>query len=170
MAYSPELLDRLESLDPAPWSGTAYRYTAGGRSPESENTQGARWNPPEVAAIYVALDRETLLAEFEYHLAALSPRPRRSAFTLYSLRLEVENVLELRSPDLLLELGITPEALADDDHLRCREVGGAAAYLHSGGILVPSARRDKGTNLVIYPHHQNAGYAFDTLSKETIPG
>lgn len=168
MAYDPDLLDQLERLEAQPWSGTVFRYT-GGRRPEQENTVGARWNPPEIAAIYTALDRDTLLAEFEYHFAAHSPRPRRSAFTLYSMRVEVQNVVDLRGPGLLEKLGISSASLGADDHSACRRVGGAIEYLPRGGILVPSARRSAGDNLVIFPHHQNLDYEIEVRSHEPMP-
>ena len=102
MAYDPDLLDQLENLGSETFSGEVFRYTGGRRRPDQENTVGARWNPPEVAAIYTALDLDTLMAEFEHHLAALSPAPKRDAFTLYSLHVEIENVVDLREPTIPL--------------------------------------------------------------------
>lgn len=57
-------------------------------------------------------------------------------------------MLDLTDRDLLASLGIDEEALAGDDHSRCQAVGGAAAFLKSDGIIVPSARHP-GHNLVI---------------------
>jgi RES domain-containing protein len=64
-AYPPELLDRLQALTPAPWSGQVFRHMFGSYPPDAENTRGARWNPPGVAAIYTSLTREGALAEAE---------------------------------------------------------------------------------------------------------
>ncbi len=169
MAYDPDLLDQLENLGSETFSGEVFRYTGGRRRPDQENTVGARWNPPEVAAIYTALDLDTLMAEFEHHLAALSPAPKRDAFTLYSLQVEIENVVNLREQAVLAKLGVTPETLRADDQSACRRVGGAADWLTLGGILVPSARRPGGNNLVIFPHRQDSGYRFQTLSIGPMP-
>jgi RES domain-containing protein len=170
MAHDPKLLDRLEALEQQSWNGTVYRYTGGGRPPDQENTMGARWNPPEVPAIYTSLDRETMLAELENALAAFVPRPRRAAFTAYEIRVSIEDVLDLRVPGLLEELGVTAEDLAGDDHRPCQRVGGAAAWLSRGGLLVPSARRAGGSNLVIFPHAQDPNYEFEVISKDLLGG
>jgi RES domain-containing protein len=168
MAHDPDLLDRLEALEQQAWSGIVFRYTAGGRPPDQENTLGARWNPREVPAIYTALERETMLAEFEHALRTFNPTPRRAAFTAYRLRVTVAGVLDLRADRLLDELGVNATRLAADDHTACQRVGGAAAWLSRGGLLVPSARRPGGSNLVIFPHAQDPNYEFEIVSKESM--
>jgi RES domain-containing protein len=52
--------------------------------PDAENTRGARWNPPGVAAIYTSLARDGALAEAEYQIAVqpIRPRARRTHSTL----------------------------------------------------------------------------------------
>jgi RES domain-containing protein len=42
--------------------------------PDRENIQGARWNPPDVAAIYACFEPAVCIAEVEYNLAR-QPRP-----------------------------------------------------------------------------------------------
>lgn len=169
MAHDPDLLDALESIEPRPWSGTVFRYRAGDRPPDEPNTWGARWNPPEVPAIYVALERETALAEFEHHLGALTPAPRRDAFTLYEIRVALDDVLDLRVAEFLVSIGVTRDQLAADDHRPCQRVGSAASWLRRGGLLVPSARRAEGSNLVVFPHAQDPNHDFEVVSKETMP-
>jgi len=43
--------------------------------PDAENTRGAHWNLPGVAAIYTSLARKGALAEAEHHIA-VQPVPR----------------------------------------------------------------------------------------------
>lgn len=168
MAHDPVLLDRLEALDLRDWIGHAYRYTSGRRPPERENTLGARWNPREVAAIYVSLEKETVLAEFAHLLDALSPRPSQARFTLYELEVRVERVADLRDAAVLEQLGVSWQQLASDDFSACQRVGAAAAWLKIGGLLVPSARRTAGSNLIVFSHNQEAAFAFNVLSDEDL--
>lgn len=165
MAHDPRLLDFLESLARSTWEGAVYRYTAGRRPPDKENTDGARWNPKGVPAVYAALCRETLVAEFTHHLSLWSPRPTRLAFTQYGLKVAVQNVVDLRPH--LEAVGIAREALAGDDHSRCQVVGGAAWWLGRGGLLVPSARRAGGTNLVIFTDRQAADW-FEVTAEDPL--
>lgn len=168
MAHDPALLDRLEGLELREWTGRAFRYTAGSRPPERENTLGARWNPREVPAIYVALERETVLAEFAHHLDALSPRPSQARFTLHALELRIEKVSDLRESGVLEQFGVGWQQLVSDDFTACQRVGAAAAWLKVGGLLVPSARRTAGSNLVIFSHNQQGAFSFDVVAQEEL--
>ena len=60
-------------------------------------------------------------------------------------------VVDLTAPSALVFLGITSSILRSEDHLQCRIIGGAVNWLGHDGLLVPSARRDSGKNLVIFP-------------------
>jgi len=161
MAHDPDLLDQLEAFEVTSWNGVVYRFTASERPPEQENTTGARWNPPEVPAIYTALDRETLLAEFEHLLSLFAPTPRREAFRVYRIRLAVEGIVDLRVEDRLASVGISSVDVSSDDYSACQRVGGAASWLPRGGLLVPSARRPEGSNLVVFSHAQDADFEFE---------
>ena len=59
----------LSTLKSTPWTGRVFRVMLGDYAPDRENTLGARWNPPDVAAIYTCLAEETCIAEVEYTLA-----------------------------------------------------------------------------------------------------
>jgi RES domain-containing protein len=140
--YSPAVLDRLQAVKRQPWEGTAFRHMWLDYPPDRENTRGARWNPPEVPAIYASLSREGALAEAEHQIAMqpLRPRGRR---TLYALRIALATTLDLTEDGVLSDLGIGSDELTADDMVVCREVGGAAAWLEADGILVPSARGER---------------------------
>lgn len=145
--YDPALLDAIEQLPAPDWRGRAWRHMFNDYPPERSNTSGARWNPPGVEAIYTALDRDTAVAEGQH---AIDVQPRRifRRRVLYELEIDVMGVVDLTTTEALTSVGLTLANIADDSHAACQQVGGAIAWLHRGGILVPSARND-GTNLVI---------------------
>jgi RES domain-containing protein len=86
---------------------------------------------------------------------------------LYTIHLSLKNVLDLTAPNLLTRLGIIDEVLAGIDHSPCRTVGGAVNWLGHDGLLVPSARRRGGTNLVIY-QQDLATSAFEVTDEEAL--
>lgn len=127
---------------------------------------GARWNEPPLAAIYTSRERETALAEAEYYIAAQPLRPKAKR-VLYTIRVSLKNVLDLTGPGLLDRLGITTDILQGDDQSPCRLIGGAVHWLGHDGLLVPSARRAGGTNLVIYQQDPSSS-DFEVLEDEVI--
>lgn len=74
--YPPDLLDVIEGFTAGPFDGEVYRHMFNDYSPSRVNVYGARWNPPEVAALYTSLQRETCLAEAEHAIAIQPLRPR----------------------------------------------------------------------------------------------
>lgn len=151
MVYEQELLASLGALSDEPWEGTVHRHMFGRYPPDRANTRGARWNPPDVAAIYTALERRTAIAEGD-HASAVQPLRPRARRTLYEIRIALHRVLDLRVATTLEALGVDDAALRSDDHSACRRVGGAVAWLGHDGLLVPSARSD-GDNLVVLPNN-----------------
>jgi RES domain-containing protein len=141
------LLDRLSALEPRAWSGTVWRHTFADNPPDKTNARGARWNPPGVEVLYTSLDRSTAIAEAD-HLIEIQPVRPRAKRTIHRLEIGLKFLLDLSDRALLATLGVDDEALSSDDHSRCRAVGGAAAFLHFDGIIVPSARTP-GHNIVI---------------------
>lgn len=152
MIHRPELLDALQRAPAGPLETAAWRHMFGMRPPDPENTGGARWNPPGVAAIYLSLARHGAIAEGDHTIAVQPFRPRARRF-VYSIELTLANVLDLSDAAVLQRVGLDDQDLADDDHTACREVGAATAWLEHDGLLVPSAR-SKAHTLVIYPAHQ----------------
>jgi len=166
MIYPPAMLDILQSAVVSAWEGTVYRHMFGSHPPARGNTTGARWNEPPLEAIYTSCERETALAEAEYYLAAYPVRPKARR-VLYTIRVSLRDVLDLTAPGLLDRLGITATILQGDDHSPCRVIGNAASWLGHDGLLVPSARRVGGTNLVIY-QQDLSNSDFETLAEEVI--
>jgi len=116
-------------------------------TPGRVNTAGARWNPPGVGAIYTALHCGTALAEGQ-HAIDIQPRRTFARRVLYEVEVSVPGLVDLTGPGALAAVGLSAADVAADSHVACQQVGGAAAWLGRGGLLVPSAR-DAGSNLVI---------------------
>ena len=135
--------------------------------PERENTLGARWNPPEVPAIYTSLARETVIAEAEYQIN-MEPRRPLVRRTIYRIQVSLQSVLDLSDAETLAGLGLNQAELAAIDHTACQRIGGAVEWLEHDGLLVPSARAADGINLAIYPNRQGPNYEFRVLDSEVI--
>jgi RES domain-containing protein len=165
--FDRDLLQALARISPSRWQGTVFRHMFANFPPERENTLGARWNPPEVPAIYTSLSRDGVLAEVEYQLSLepLRPPARR---TLYEIGVTLSSVLDISSPHVLSTLGLSHSDLAMTDHAKCQMIGGAVEYLEHDGLLVPSARVSKATNLVIYPNKQTEDYEFRVTAQEIL--
>jgi RES domain-containing protein len=134
--------------------------------PSRANTLGARWNPPDVAAIYTSVAREAALAEADYHISLQPFRPRVKR-TVYEIRVALANVVDLQSKELLAGLGVGEAELQSDDHSACRLVGGGVAWLGHDGLLVPSARHAM-SNLVIFPTAQMPDAEFEVIGEEDV--
>lgn len=154
MALIRALVNWLEGLRSEQWSGIAYRHMLGDYDPLSPNRRGARWNPPDIDALYLSAERDTAVSEGDYLISLQSPpiTPKR---VLYRVDISLKSVLQLTDRALLRELGVDDAALTDADHQKCRDVGHAAAFLEHDGILVPSAR-SRGVNLVVFVNNQAA--------------
>lgn len=113
-----------------------------------ENTLGARWTPPGVAAIYSSMERETAGAEGAHLMSLNNPTGR---FQLGELTLHLERVVDLRTDERLASVRVKREDVESSDHAACQLIGSACAWLGMCGLLVPSARRWPEANLVIYP-------------------
>jgi RES domain-containing protein len=163
--YPPEWLDRLQGAPEISWDGTVFRHMFGDIPPVKTNIAGARWNPPDVEAIYTSCEQETALAEAEYYLSLHPLRPKAKR-VLYAIRLTLQSVLDLRDFDRLSKLGMLASTLAAADVTECRRLGGAVAWLRYEGMLIPSARRDGGTNLVIY--RQDLSGSFEIVETRVI--
>jgi RES domain-containing protein len=168
MTYSPRLLDYIESLPVITWSGRVFRYTHRRTPPQKPNTYGARWNPPDIAALYTSLSIEGTVAEAAFHMSALTPSPSIRDFLLHTIDIDVEKLVDLRSQVVRAAIGLTDDALTADDHAKCRELAGACYWLDRGALLVPCARSPAATNLVIFTGKQSPGFEIDVVNSESL--
>lgn len=166
MVFPPKLLDEIQKLSPEKWSGHAYRHIFGSGAIDAANTRGARWNPPDTAALYVSLTFDGAVAEGD-HTIEVQPFPIRAKRTVYEVSLDLAAVIDISTPEVLLALGISADDLVDDDLEACQVVGGACAWTQADGILVPSARSD-ATNLVVFPTWKSADAKFEVIDSTVI--
>lgn len=149
MIYPPDVLDALQAAVVSAWKGTVYRHMFATYPPERRNTTGARWNGPLTEAIYASVERETALAEAAHYISLQPLRPKAKR-TIYTIEVSLATVVDLTTSGLIKALGITDDVLRGNDHAPCRLIGNAVNWLGHDALLVPSARRPSGTNLVIF--------------------
>lgn len=113
-----------------------------GRKPER-----SRFSDGTFPVFYSSLDIETAEAESKHHLPQYAGRPEHSRtmfFRRFSCRFEgVEK-------DLRPKLGEWPDLVHPSDYTFCNRLGGEARASRVDGLLAPSARRSKGTNLPVF--------------------
>lgn len=170
MRFDERLLEILSGVSPKQWEGHVFRHMFADFPPDVENTSGARWNPPEIPAIYTSLSREVVLAEAEYQIAMqpLRPKARR---TVYKMSVRLASVLDISDERILTSLGLTTDVRGSMETDRCQHIGGSAEHLGHDGLIVPSARAH-GLNLVIYPNKTvESVYQFEVVGADVIdPG
>ena len=115
-------MELLRESAHGPWEGQVHRHMFAGYPPDRENTGGARWNPAGIPAIYTSLERATSMAEAEYHLSLQPIRPRVRR-TMYVIRVELKNIIQLAMEDLEL-LGLQAGMLGSFDLEPCQRFGG----------------------------------------------
>ena len=145
--FDPSLLDAIEE-SVVEWRGKAYRQVFEGTDVLRANIRGARWNSPEVEALYCSLQSRTAAAEID-HLINRQPVPIRTPRLTHQLSVTLARVADLRNLEALKSCGITSEMVMGEDLSTPQRVGGAVAWLQCAGILIPSAR-DPGDNLVVF--------------------
>lgn len=153
MVHDPALLDALEHLETKAWKGRVFRHMVGSAPAERANRGGARWNPPEVAALYTSTTAETAKAEGDYLISSQSVPPRAPR-TIYELEVAITNLLDLTNDTDLAAVGLEEDDLDAIPWESCQRIGGAVAWLEHDGLLVPSVRDSGGKNLVIFTSNQ----------------
>lgn len=151
-----------------PWTGQACRAVLGKHAIQGQVLSGVyaagsggRWNRPGVQAVYASLEEATVLTE-------VASRDLRAGFTgivkferhIVWFKPNLAKTVDLRDPDALKRLSLDMDELLAADW-KAEQSGGkeslpqadgrAMTAVGIEGILVPSAQRREGTNLVIFP-------------------
>lgn len=87
--------------------------------------------------------------------------------TLNRLEVKAQRVLAFDNVEVLIPLGVDPEAFRRGDYARTREIGSAAHFLDVEGLLVPSERR-AGSNLVLFRNKLDDLDALSVMEKEDL--
>lgn len=141
---------------------------------------GGRWNTQGLMpAVYLSADAQTVAAEADqqnhrnhWQLPGLLPQTR----VVFNLRLQ--KVLDVTAPDSLqlLHVGVgkltgcdwRAEQQAGNESLT-QAIGRAAFENMAEGILVPSAQRSGGRNLVLFPGNRQVGSIVELLHPGEVP-
>jgi RES domain-containing protein len=172
----------------AAWTGELYRSA----SPRYANKDdlltgsgskvvGARWNPPNhFRTVYCSLEVETALDEVlahyrHYKLPLATAMPR----VIVALEGRLQQVLDLRDGSTRRLLGVSARRIRTEpwreEQKRGREaltqaLGRVAYEADLEGLLVPSAARKGGSNLIIFPANLDASKSWlKILNKADLP-
>lgn len=140
---------------------------------------GGRWNPRGLNAIYASLDPMTAMTEaaqnfFEAGFPAKTIRPRVFA----GITIRLKDVLDLTNGRVRRSLGFKLDDLITEDwsaiqwsgeEAWTQAIGRGAAMAGFEGLLVPSARRQHGRNVVIFPQNLRGGSKVEVMAKEDLP-
>jgi RES domain-containing protein len=112
---------------------------------------GGRWNPKGVGALYASFERETALAEFTRGIALMQPI---GTSIMGSIIVNVDRVADFTNALFRTTLGVDDgEELTshgDGSYRLTQHLGALAHGLALDGLVVPSAARSGGKNLVLF--------------------
>ncbi len=157
------------------WMSRPYRLTGAGSV-----LAGGRWNVKGLMpVIYASTDPATLAAELHYKGLRYGWRPA-DFFTQLQVGMhwELQAVLDLTAPETRKVLRVTRQDMEECDWAGDQANGrepltqalARAAFEHlAEGLIVPSARRKDGVNIVYFPSHRRAGTIIETLDEANIP-
>lgn len=144
-----DLLDALEALPTAAFSGDIWRIVRQGRDPLQGYPSAGRWDPGRFDVLYTALARKGALAEVYFHLSRQPVFPSKLNSILHRITVTTRHTLRLADMAALAALGVDIGTYAGLDYTRTQTIADAAAFLGFDGIIAPSARWD-GSNLILF--------------------
>jgi RES domain-containing protein len=152
-----------------------YRFTGVGSI-----LAGARWSVQRLMpAVYASTDLATLTAEAYYKSRRYGWTPAQfQPQLMVNMRWEVQAVVDLTSAATLKALRVTRKQIVSCDWDGEQTAGGepvtqaiarAAFENLAEGLVVHSARRAGGVNIVYYPTHRRDGTVIQSLNEAAIP-
>ncbi|TLD71606.1 hypothetical protein FEM03_05545 [Phragmitibacter flavus] len=157
------------------WMARPYRFTGAGAV-----HSGGRWTVQRLMpSVYASTDPITLNEELYY-------KGTRYGFTdadfkaqlRAGMHWELQAVLDLTQPTILDLLGVSHTQIVSCNWEDAQKSGiepitqaiARAAFEHLvEGLVVPSARRRNGVNVVYFPCHRRDGSLIQTLDEANIP-
>lgn len=147
------------------WSGHFFRFQTI-QFPDAKDIlsgtgarqRGGRWNPPGLAALYGSTTDTAALEEAKandryYGLETKTPR------LIIAIQAKVGKMLDLTSPGIRRQLGITLAELSGEDWRKllqtgqeslAQALGRAAASIGASGLLVRSAAVRQARNVILF--------------------
>jgi len=152
-----------------------YRFTGVGSV-----ITGGRWSVRGLMpTVYASTDLKTLFAEANYKARRYGWRPAQFQPQLtIQMHWELHKVLDLTNAITLRALKVTKKVIVNSDWFAeqaadrepvTQAIARAAFENLAEGLIVPSARRKGGINLVYYPTHRRDGTVIQTLDEANIP-
>lgn len=170
-----------------PWSGVVYRSA----SPRYANkgdlltgvgskSAGGRWNPPKsFPTVYASLDPHTVLdeglAHFRYYRIPIEVSMPR---VMVSIRVDLRTALDLTHGKTRSALRVSERRMLSepwrDEQKAGREsltqaLGRLAHELGWEGLLVPSAARRGGTNLIVFRANLSRRSSLEIIKVDDLP-
>ncbi len=135
-------------------NGDFYRHAAPNREAFAGGYEG-RWGAG-FPVIYLGQPEAAAVAEAYRHLVEDAGVPARAVLgrVLYTVRVDVDEILDLTVQDNLSQVGLTTADLCTEvgDYARCQEVGAAAHQAGHHGVLAPAAH-GVGQTLALFREH-----------------
>jgi RES domain-containing protein len=160
-------------------AGVKYANEGDFISGSGASTNGGRWNPLGVKAIYASLDPVTAVMEsyhqfLKYGFKVQHIRPRVMA----GVKLNVKRLLDLTNSGIRRKLGFSLADLMEEDWEAIQSggeeswtqaIGRGALLAGFEGLLAPSARNRYGKNVVIFPDTLASTSTVDLMAKDELP-
>jgi filamentous hemagglutinin len=149
-------------------------------SPEGSRISGGRYNKLGEGVIYLACDTYTCLEETTRASRndAFTVAQKKLPRTMVGIEVKLSNVLYLTDRRILRTIGITKTILTTTDWDTEQKNGRVAITQKIGwlakengfeAILVPSAAKRNGKNLVIFPENIQASSTCLVIQSEDLP-
>lgn len=151
------LLDALENLEKAHFSGTVWRSVREGRSPTGCWRAGGRWDDRSFDVLYTSEKQQGAIEERRFHLFRGQPfPPSRVRYELFELRVKLSAIISFLGLAALQSIGMDTSSYGavsydnkEVEYPRSQQIAEACFFLGADGILVPSARYEC-QNLIIF--------------------
>lgn len=152
------LLDALERVRQQPYSGTVWRSVREGRDPLACWRSGGRWDDGSFDVLFTSETREVAVEERRFHLYQGQPiPPSKVRYELFEIRVSLEAVMRFDTPAQLAVLGLDMGRYGqlsylerEQEYPRSQEIAEVCSFLGADGILVPSARDQTSSNLIVF--------------------
>jgi len=144
-----KLIDTLESFERIRFEGSVWRAVREGKDPVVGPRSGGRWDPGDFDVLYTSLEADGAIAEIDFVLSSLPVRPSKVRFVLHEIAVRANKIMQLFDINRLSDLGVDMSSFIRFDYQRTQEIGDAAYFLDSDGLIVPNARW-QCNNLVLF--------------------
>src|SRR6266568_3073034 len=135
------LLDAIDALPGARFSGTCWRITREGRDPIQCSAVGGRWDDRTFDVLYTSTKADGAIVEMYFHVSRGQPViPSQVRYHLHELTVSLASCLKLVPPDALQALGLRTAGFGqlsyferEQEYPRTQEIAEVAYFLGRDG-------------------------------------